>query len=224
MAETDMVCLANSRKYGGRCVAGLRLDGGGWIRPVSHYEHGTLLWQHYTLANGQEAAILDIIRVPLAEPASEPFQPENWRLTAGRSQLVGRADDSVVRGVLLPALDAGPRLFGNSLDSLGADNPPPSSSLALVEPLSIHWRIRTRYTGSRQTRARFQFSGSHYDLVVTDPRWEERLSVLEYGDHPASAAGLSDQDRVLFCVSLGEPLETNNRRYKLVAGVIVLSA
>jgi hypothetical protein len=41
-----IVCLANSRKYQGRCVAGVEWQGqmiGGWIRPVSGMERGALI-------------------------------------------------------------------------------------------------------------------------------------------------------------------------------------
>jgi len=37
-----LVCLANSRKLSGRCVAGRELSGGrpiGWVRPVSAREN-----------------------------------------------------------------------------------------------------------------------------------------------------------------------------------------
>ncbi len=33
MPQFGIICLANSRKNGGHCVAGLRMDGGGWLRP-----------------------------------------------------------------------------------------------------------------------------------------------------------------------------------------------
>src|SRR6266850_2762793 len=32
MPLVDLICLANSNKMGGRCIAGLRTDGGGWVR------------------------------------------------------------------------------------------------------------------------------------------------------------------------------------------------
>jgi len=44
-----LVCLANSRKLGGRCVACLRLVGGGWVRPVSSFSDGTLCPAQYSL-------------------------------------------------------------------------------------------------------------------------------------------------------------------------------
>lgn len=40
-----IVCLANSRKYKGSCVAGKEIMGnafGGWVRPVSKKVHGEL--------------------------------------------------------------------------------------------------------------------------------------------------------------------------------------
>lgn len=221
MQWLDIICLANSRKHGGRCVAGLRVDGGGWVRPVSDLDDGRLLWMQYTRDDGKEIALLDVVRIPLVGPAAEPFQPENWRLAGERCRLVGQADASVVERVLLPALEPGPALFGNVLDSLAGDGPEPEASLVLIEPAQVRWEIRTGYTGNRQTRASFQLGGVRYDLVVTDPRWEHRLSTREIGVHDRAAAGLAVEDRVLLCVSLGEPLPSNNRRYKLVAGVIV---
>lgn len=49
MAALDIICLANSRKHGGRCVAGLRTDGGGWLRPVGTLLDGTLYPPDYTM-------------------------------------------------------------------------------------------------------------------------------------------------------------------------------
>ena len=58
----DIICLVNSRKYCGRCVAGLRIDGGGWFRPVTQEEHGTLAFgQAY--CGGTEALPLDVVKL-----------------------------------------------------------------------------------------------------------------------------------------------------------------
>lgn len=42
MPVTDLLCLAYSRKYSARCVAGIRLDTLEWVRPVSATDHGAL--------------------------------------------------------------------------------------------------------------------------------------------------------------------------------------
>lgn len=52
MAKVQFICLANSWKMGGRCVAGVGAQG--WIRPVSGIPGGTLFTE-YRYANGAEA-------------------------------------------------------------------------------------------------------------------------------------------------------------------------
>ena len=42
MQALEILCLASSIKFGGRCVAGVRLDTGEWVRPVSDTPDGTL--------------------------------------------------------------------------------------------------------------------------------------------------------------------------------------
>jgi hypothetical protein len=52
------MCLANSYKLNHRCIARLRTDGSGWIRPVAGNEHGELEYRHYP-------AVAAVIVVPL---------------------------------------------------------------------------------------------------------------------------------------------------------------
>ena len=117
----------------------------------------------------------------------------------------------------------GPDLLGNQSDRISYStfsSEQPQASLALVVPQDLQWLLTTSYTGSRQTRALFRLSGQQYNLVVTDPAWEHRLSTLTHGQHPLTAAGLATDDEVLLTISVGEPLQ--DTCYKLVAAVIVL--
>ena len=75
MPWVDLICLANSRKHGERCVAGLRLDGRGWVRPISDADDGRLFRPQYTFSDGREFGLLDVVRVPLLGAAPAPFQP-----------------------------------------------------------------------------------------------------------------------------------------------------
>lgn len=61
MSSFKIICIANSRKLSGRCIAGLRIDGKGWIRPVSESPEGTLFQEHYILKDGSEAQVLDVL-------------------------------------------------------------------------------------------------------------------------------------------------------------------
>lgn len=78
-----LVCLANSRKLQGRCIAGrewLEEGPGAWIRPVSHREHQEVSERERMYEDGSDPQLLDIIDVPLIEPRAGRPQTENWLL------------------------------------------------------------------------------------------------------------------------------------------------
>lgn len=76
-----IVCLANSRKLCGRCIAGREWnDGraGRWIRPVSDREHQEVSEYELQYEDGGDPRVLDVIEVPMLEPLPQSFQSENW--------------------------------------------------------------------------------------------------------------------------------------------------
>ena len=110
----EILCLANSCKNGGRCVAGLRMDGTGWVRPVSTEPEGVLQAWHYTLAGGVEAALLDVLTMRLVCPLPAPHHPENWLMDTGQWQAATRGRPSDVRELLLQSIIPGPELLGGT--------------------------------------------------------------------------------------------------------------
>ena len=77
MPDLDFICLANSYKVGGCCVAGFRLDGAGWIRPVTDHKHEELWLTDCRLDNRTQPALLDVIRIGCSHPRPHAHQPEN---------------------------------------------------------------------------------------------------------------------------------------------------
>jgi hypothetical protein len=78
-----IVCLANSRKLNGRCIAGKEFGGnefGAWIRPVGARQHGEVSEYERQFENGSDPRVLDILDVPLLDPQPKDFQQENWLL------------------------------------------------------------------------------------------------------------------------------------------------
>jgi hypothetical protein len=72
--------LTNSRKPGGRCVAGKGFQNNKfaeWIRPVSASPGGEISVSDRRHSNGQEPALLDIIRICMTQKGSHDYQPEN---------------------------------------------------------------------------------------------------------------------------------------------------
>ena len=74
MAVTKrIVCLANSRKLNGRCIAGREVSRGGagpWIRPVSEREHQEVSEYERQYQDGSDPRVLDVISVPLIRKRS----------------------------------------------------------------------------------------------------------------------------------------------------------
>jgi len=209
-------------KHGGRCVAGLRLDGRGWVRPVSAEPGGALQAWHYTLAGGGEAALLDVLKMRLVGPQPEPHHPENWLMDLGQWERAAHPAMLQVQAILQQSLETGPELLGGTESRIqykALQRQPAAASLALVRPQDLRWQIEESLeSGKRRTRAVFTLADVTYNLPLTDPIRRKRLSGLPEGCHPWED---DDQD-VLLTISLSEPLEGDGFCYKLVAAVIAL--
>ncbi|MFZ5450593.1 MAG: dual OB domain-containing protein [Thermodesulfobacteriota bacterium] len=222
MPPVRFICLANSNKMGGRCIAGLRLDGKGWIRPVGPSSSRELSSKQYRLNDYSEPKLLDVLEVDLSRPVPEPHQPENFLISKKRWRLVERPASARCLKLLESYLVSGPGLFGNPLDRVAHDifkETAVASSLALVQPKKLRWIIDD-YAGKRRSRAFFELGKIHYNLAITDPWWKARMLDLPYGMHPLTEPGLKGDERILLTLSLGDPFE--GFCYKLVAAIIIM--
>jgi hypothetical protein len=217
-----IVCLANSRKLQGRCIAGRELVGGGpgsWIRPVSDRPHEEVSEYERQYEDGSDPRLMDIIDVPLREPRPKGYQQENWLLDpneywvrAGRlswTDLEGLADTS---GTLWLN---GHHTQNGQNDAIPLDKAVAvTSSLKLVHIDSTQLRVfkpgEAFGNPKRRAQARFRFDGHEYALWVTDPSIERAYLSREDGQYGLGVSYLT--------ISLGEPF--NNSCYKLVAAVI----
>ena len=68
-----IICLANSRKISGRCIAGKVISDGmvrEWIRPVSSRPSGEISEEERRFENGTDPTVRDIITVPMVMPST----------------------------------------------------------------------------------------------------------------------------------------------------------
>lgn len=227
MEERSLLVLANARKLGGRCVAGLEvlsLGGhiafGEWVRPVSGRENGVFQPLETRLVeSGREVGLLDVVRLPMGAQAPERNQPENRRAQAGPWSLVERLDlgDVAVRSALLAHCRQGVNVLGGTGAAVPVGGRAPRS-LELRHCVAVEWEC----TMGRKARAHFPASDRWYDLPVTDPIWEALILRAGPGRHRTEqlAEGCTE---AFLTMSLGEPWQPPGfqeaSHWKLVAGV-----
>lgn len=218
MPRRTIVCLANSKKLGAYCVAGVEPESRNWIRPLGSGSHGAVTASEQTFADGTRPELLDLVEMPLALATPEPGQPENWQLSSGQWRWLGHLDDDEARA-LLEALVVDTPVFGTNERSIPVAEVAVgnvANSLAVVRPEQLRWTKRVWPEGAK-IRSVFRHAEGWHDLPVTDPAWVAEFVHDAAGDHDHV-----DTEEVYLVLSLGEPM--NDEHWKLVAGVICLSA
>lgn len=224
MLQVQFICLAHSKKYSKRCVAGVRLDTGQWIRPISKEEHGELTPAQLQLADGGEPRNFDVISAWLCEHTPVKNQPENWRIQNSPWRLVCRPSPIEHAAVLKKALFRGSILFGNTADRVAYhefDSVPAKESLVLAKPANPRWTVKRTQTWKKQLRVHFGLGPVTYDLSVTDVPYDDKLKELELGEYSSEQLGIRNENEMYFTISLGEPFD-KGYCYKLVAAVLQL--
>ncbi|OGA65441.1 MAG: hypothetical protein A3G81_12465 [Betaproteobacteria bacterium RIFCSPLOWO2_12_FULL_65_14] len=217
MPTKRIVCLANSRKLSGRCVAGRLYEGkrvGDWLRPVSARVTEEVDFSERRYENGDDPALLDIVDVPLLRPKPKGHQQENWLLDpTAYWKRVGRLEAKY-----LAALVENPaRLWANeSSTALGLNDQiseqtarkfKDSLQLIVVRSLRLHV---VRYGPRLRVQGRFRHCDTDYWLWVTDPVVEETYKARGVGEYSLG--------ELYITVSLGESYE--GYCYKLIAAII----
>lgn len=217
-----IVCLANSRKLSGRCIAGKEQFGdrfGEWIRPVSKREHQEVSEYERQFEDGSDPSVLDIIDVPLLEALPQDYQQENWLLDSNRYWTkVGRADWSHLQRMVDhsgPLWKDGFSTFKGINDQIPLDLANDlRTSLRLVQvkglTLSVFKPDEAFDNPKRRVQGHFYHYGSEYRLWVTDPRYER--------EYLAKADGFYRIGESFLTISLGEAFKGSC--YKLIAAII----
>jgi hypothetical protein len=174
-----IVCLANSYKKGGVCVAGRAKIGdgfGGWIRPVGDRPTAEVRVFESRYQDNTDPKLLDIIDIPLLKPDPRRHQTENLVIDISRQW----AKVGELKWAALARLRDRPRsLWVNSDRTKGpgcydciseTEAATLRNSLALIKPDNFTVEVGPHYyTGNRTYRARFNYNGTHYNMSLTDP-------------------------------------------------------
>ena len=221
--EKTILCLANSRRPDGRCIAGREVGAigyGDWVRPVSARDSEEISEEERRYEDGKDPKVLDIIKIQMLEPKPNFYQTENhiiddqyyWEKVghAGWDNEIEALDE--VSGPLWANVgstwhglnDKVPEAIANQF----------SSSLYLIRPDEIEVHV-AREGGDfgppkRKVRASFILNGIRYKFVVTDPIIERHYLAQPNGSYQIEEA--------IFCLSLSGLF--HGYAYKLVATMI----
>jgi len=210
-----IICLANSYKHNGRCIAGTN-ELGKLVRPVSSTCKRAIDKETRTI-DGNEPQILDVLDIPLhVHGPWDGCQPENKLLKSGKWERIGRVkpedllkyceDDSVI---LHNNSDHVPASCFRIVPSYGW------KSLQLIHNDNVIFEQDEN--GKDKWRANFGNSkGQVLSLRITDPAICERLT-----------RGESINKNCLLTVSLSAAWspdkKTAKKCYKFIAGIIELN-
>jgi len=218
-----IVCLANSRKLAGRCIAGREWSeergAGCWIRPVSARDSREVSEYERQYEDGSDPKVLDVVDIPLLELLPVDWQRENWLLDPEyyweKAGTYSWFDLSRLVDPVAPLWIDGHSTWNGMNDKIPLELARSlSSSLQLihVEGLQLEVFSPGEAFGNpkRRVQGRFSHAGTDYALWVTDPGYERRyLAKLD------GAYGIGE---CYLTVSLGEPHE--GACYKLIAAII----
>lgn len=213
------ICLANSYKRGGRCIAGLevvpdsdtgwklvRNDDGipRWIRPIARTTYGEI--PNFV---GESIKVLSIVKLTNVVPCPEKAHTENVYYSR-----IDQCDETISQesSVMDQLVDTKHQsIFHNRGRAVSAEMLTGIKySLMLIHPEKSSAYIDENREKSKN-RMCFSYYGVEYDFPITDPLFIECLK-----NNPEKYANIND---VYLTLSLG--LEFEGWHHKLVAGVII---
>lgn len=195
-----IVCLANSRKLNGRCIAGRELEDGEpgeWIRPVSNRQHEEVSEHERQYEDGSDPRVLDVVDVPLLHSAGHTYQRENWLLDP---DCYWTNTGQISWTELGPLVSPPGQLWINGHSTYhGSNDKIPlqlaealTSSLAFihVDELALDVFAPGEDFGKpkRRVQASFRHQGVDYAFWVTDPTYEKHFLAQPNGAYRLGSA------------------------------------
>lgn len=218
-----IVCLANSRKLAGRCIAGREWieehGAGSWVRPVSARENQEVSEYERQYKDGSDPRVLDIVNIPVLGPQSKDYQTENWLLDPGyyweKIGVFSLRDMPELVDPIAPLWINGQSTYHGWNDKILLESVDSvSNSLRLIHVKRLNLAVfnpgEAFDNPKRRVQGQFIHAGTGYKLWVTDPGYERA--------YLAKPNGIYNIGECYLTISLGEPFE--GACYKLIAAII----
>jgi hypothetical protein len=212
--KKTIICLANSKKYHGKCLAGIevkvdldklvleknKLGQHKWIRPISDLEFGQL-----PLEETQNIRILDVLEIDCRNECPNGAHCENIFYTGSVKKVRTLGNTSKNLNALCDKEHD--LIFENRGKALTVkDFNSGCYSLMLIKPKNPFFH----YGDRDELRVEFSYNDNDYDFPITDPIFLDNIEKY----------GIDKYNNKNYYLSLSLAAEHNNWHTKLVAGVI----
>lgn len=216
--------LASSKKLGFRCVAGISLQTGRWVRPVSSANGGALSTYHCGV-DGRYPQLREVVRFETQGGCPLPGQPENVLVGVAPWELETRLTPEDTARIVEDHFVEGPELLGGLANTVGeaaVQNAPVDASLAVLEPGDLEFdHERVPWGSGSRVWARFSLGGAYHSIRLTDVAVRPWLLNHDPGVYTLGDMGIDPATRIALTVSLGDAYE--GIHYKLAAAVFQIS-
>tara|TARA_B100001250_G_C19804016_1_gene792406 strand:+ start:1233 stop:1859 length:627 start_codon:yes stop_codon:yes gene_type:complete len=204
------LCLSNSWKEKGRCLAGLKMGPdnkiykSSWIRPVYRTEH-----EQIPSKFASEFKHFDIIKFDVDNDYSRnDYQSENIMVKDDSLIKVGTTENAFSSYIVKICENSRyNNIFGNSEKSID-DKDIHKLDYSLMLLSVNNFAITKGY--NLQKRLVFHFKGSNYDFPITDPFFQKA--------HTKDESILDNVAEIYILISLG--VSFNSKCYKLIASIL----
>ena len=207
--KVKLLVFANSKKFGGRCLAGIDIKTGMWLRPVSKTP-GRAIPDSATCKDECWIRPGDLIEIEIESPVPRPHHPEDFEFS-GEVTVIKKSALLDFSQLIVEELAKKNQLLetaGDHFTKKEIDENPVSNSLAIA--LATNIDFHTRIYPNNHTSARVAFEspvGTKWDLPQTDDNLES-LDPISEG---------------IICISLSELFEKRDSYYKLASGIIPIT-
>jgi hypothetical protein len=207
MAFVDIICLANSRKYNARCVAGKDVKTSKFIRPISQTITGELSDNHIRLSNGSLPGIFDIIRVSIGNLHKTYYHPEDYYITGEIWEKLSVYN----QGEIDKLIDNPSSLWINSNNNINDRIEIGQLKASPIETSLYFIKVRQiKITKNNESfKGEFVYNNTTYKLSITD------FNITQPGNL---------EGNIYLCISIGEPFKVGESVYcfKIIATIIKL--
>lgn len=220
--EKQIICMGNSYKNGGRCLAGIEVQNTTTGMSVVKNYCGLPKWIRPVLSNGDKGLpeymvgsyqMLDILTIDITDTAPTGAHCENVHFSSMKK--VGRLkQDCQNLNYLCDTRHT--LIFGNrgkAVPNEAFENG--DYSLMFIKPESPEITMQYNDYGYEKYRIQFIYNGTKYDFPLTDTRYINELSL------GTKTCGKRNTGDLYLTLSLG--VNHYDWHYKLVAGVIDLT-